>query len=147
MSTRGGRSSMREGPLSELFRNTDPASRPMDREPELESERRPPSDGTNYVAVIRVVGVGGAGCNAVNRMIEAGLRGVEFVAINTDRQALEESEADVRIPVGMELTRGRGEAAVPTSRLECAQAVQGMQSSHAPTPTLGWAETDLIDFA
>ena len=47
----------------------------------------------------------------------------------------------------MELTRGRGEAAVPTSRLECAQAVQGMQSSHAPTPTLGWAETDLIDFA
>jgi cell division protein FtsZ len=60
------------------------------------------------VAVIRVVGVGGAGCNAVNRMIEAGLRGVEFVAINTDRQALEVSEADIRIPVGMELTRGLG---------------------------------------
>ena len=58
--------------------------------------------------MIRVVGVGGAGCNAVNRMIEAGLRGVEFVAINTDRQALEVSEADVRIPVGMELTRGLG---------------------------------------
>ncbi len=61
----------------------------------------------------RVVGVGGAGCNAVNRMIEAGLRGVEFVAVNTDRQALEESEADVRIPVGMELTRGLGTGGDP----------------------------------
>ena len=107
MSTRGGRSSMREGPLSELFRNTD-ALAPVERGPDWESERRPASEGQNYVAVIRVVGVGGAGCNAVNRMIEAGLRGVEFVAINTDRQALEVSEADVRIPVGMELTRGLG---------------------------------------
>ena len=107
MSTRGGRASMREGPLSELFRSTD-AMAPVERGPNWESERRPASEGQNYVAVIRVVGVGGAGCNAVNRMIEAGLRGVEFVAINTDRQALEESEADVRIPVGMELTRGLG---------------------------------------
>ncbi|HET6691755.1 MAG TPA: cell division protein FtsZ [Miltoncostaeaceae bacterium] len=107
MSTRGGRASMREGPLSELFRSTD-AMAPVERGPDWESERRPASEGQNYVAVIRVVGVGGAGCNAVNRMIEAGLRGVEFVAINTDRQALEESEADVRIPVGMELTRGLG---------------------------------------
>jgi cell division protein FtsZ len=98
---------MREGPLSELFRSTD-AMAPVERGPDWESERRPASEGQNYVAVIRVVGVGGAGCNAVNRMIEAGLRGVEFVAINTDRQALEESEADVRIPVGMELTRGLG---------------------------------------
>ena len=81
---------------------------PVERGPDWESERRPASEGQNYVAVIRVVGVGGAGCNAVNRMIEAGLRGVEFVAINTDRQALEVSEADVRIPVGMELTRGLG---------------------------------------
>ncbi len=107
MSTRGGRASMREGPLSELFRSTD-AMAPVERGPDWESERRPASEGQNYVAVIRVVGVGGAGCNAVNRMIEAGLRGVEFVAINTDRQALEVSEADVRIPVGMELTRGLG---------------------------------------
>jgi len=98
---------MREGPLSELFRSTD-AMAPVERGPEWESDRRPASEGQNYVAVIRVVGVGGAGCNAVNRMIEAGLRGVEFVAINTDRQALEVSEADVRIPVGMELTRGLG---------------------------------------
>ncbi|HTI33361.1 MAG TPA: cell division protein FtsZ [Miltoncostaea sp.] len=107
MSTRGGRASMREGPLSELFRSTD-AMAPTERTPEWETERRPSSEGQNYVAVIRVVGVGGAGCNAVNRMIEAGLRGVEFVAINTDRQALEVSEADIRIPVGMELTRGLG---------------------------------------
>ncbi|HTI32402.1 MAG TPA: cell division protein FtsZ [Miltoncostaea sp.] len=107
MSTRGGRASMREGPLSELFRSTDAMSSP-ERPPDWESERRPSSEGQNYVAVIRVVGVGGAGCNAVNRMIEAGLRGVEFVAINTDRQALEVSEADIRIPVGMELTRGLG---------------------------------------
>ena len=81
MSTRGGRASMREGPLSELFRSTD-AMAPVERGPDWESERRPASEGQNYVAVIRVVGVGGAGCNAVNRMIEAGLRGVEFVAIN-----------------------------------------------------------------
>ncbi len=63
--------------------------------------------------MIRVVGVGGAGCNAVNRMIEAGLRGVEFVAVNTDRQALEESEADVRITVGAEMTRGLGTGGDP----------------------------------
>ena len=107
VSTRGGRASMREGPLSELFRNTD-ADGARRARARREAERRPASEGQNYVAVIRVVGVGGAGCNAVNRMIEAGLRGVEFVAINTDRQALEVSEADVRIPVGMELTRGLG---------------------------------------
>jgi len=60
------------------------------------------------MAVIKCVGIGGAGINAVNRMIEAGLRGVEFIAINTDRQSLDATEADVRIPVGLELTRGRG---------------------------------------
>jgi cell division protein FtsZ len=103
---------MREGPLSELFRSTD-AMAPVERGPDWESEHRPSSEGQNYVAVIRGVGVGGAGCNAVNRMIEAGLRGVEFVAINTDRQALEESEADVRIPVGMETTRGLGTGGDP----------------------------------
>jgi cell division protein FtsZ len=112
VSTRGSRPSMREGPLSELFRNTEPAyesrSRASDSEPE-----RPRGEGANYVAVIRVVGIGGGGCNAINRMIEAGLRGVEFVAINTDRQALEESEADVRIPVGMETTRGLGTGGDP----------------------------------
>jgi cell division protein FtsZ len=112
VSTRGGRPSMREGPLSELFRNTDALNPRPPQQPE--QDRGPgPSDLTNYVAVIRVVGVGGAGCNAVDRMIEAGLRGVEFVAVNTDRQALEVSEADVRIPVGMELTRGLGTGGDP----------------------------------
>ena len=112
MSTRGGRPSMREGPLSELFRNTDALNPRPPQQPD--PDRGPgPSDLTNYVAVIRVVGVGGAGCNAVDRMIEAGLRGVEFVAVNTDRQALEVSEADVRIPVGMELTRGLGTGGDP----------------------------------
>lgn len=109
MSARSSRPSMREGPLSELFRSTEPGDEPRGRGHEPEHDENPGlSDGSNYVAVIRVVGVGGAGCNAVNRMIEAGLRGVEFVAVNTDRQALEESEADVRIPVGLELTRGLG---------------------------------------
>ena len=104
---------MREGPLSELFRSTDPSAAPIERTAAPEPDRRTSSEAANFVAVIRVVGVGGAGCNAVNRMIEAGLRGVEFVAINTDRQALEESDADIRIPVGMELTRGLGTGGDP----------------------------------
>lgn len=104
---RPGRSSMREGPLSELFRSTDPSAFPVERDAPS-AARRNPGEASNYVAVIRVVGVGGAGCNAVDRMIEAGLRGVEFLAINTDRQALEDSDADVRIPIGLEITRGLG---------------------------------------
>jgi cell division protein FtsZ len=67
----------------------------------------------NYLAVIKVVGVGGGGVNAVNRMIELGLKGVEFIAINTDAQALLLSEADVKIDVGRELTRGLGAGADP----------------------------------
>jgi cell division protein FtsZ len=67
----------------------------------------------NYLAVIKVVGVGGGGVNAVNRMIELGLRGVEFIAINTDAQALLMSDADVKLDVGRELTRGLGAGADP----------------------------------
>jgi len=67
----------------------------------------------NDVAVIKVVGVGGAGVNAVNRMIEAGLKGVEFIAINTDAQALLMSDADVKLDIGRELTRGLGAGADP----------------------------------
>ncbi|MEN0104408.1 MAG: cell division protein FtsZ, partial [Curtobacterium sp.] len=67
----------------------------------------------NYLAVIKVVGVGGGGVNAVNRMIELGLRGVEFIAINTDAQALLLSDADVKLDVGRELTRGLGAGADP----------------------------------
>lgn len=68
---------------------------------------------TNYLAVIKVVGIGGGGVNAVNRMIDAGLRGVEFIAINTDAQALLMSDADVKLDVGRDLTRGLGAGADP----------------------------------
>jgi cell division protein FtsZ len=67
----------------------------------------------NYLAVIKVVGVGGGGVNAVNRMIEVGLKGVEFIAVNTDAQALLMSDADVKLDVGRELTRGLGAGAQP----------------------------------
>ena len=67
----------------------------------------------NYLAVIKVVGIGGGGVNAVNRMIEAGLKGVEFVAVNTDAQALLMSDADVKLDVGRELTRGLGAGSNP----------------------------------
>ena len=67
----------------------------------------------NYLAVIKVVGIGGGGVNAVNRMIDLGLRGVEFIAINTDAQALLMSDADVKLDVGRELTRGLGAGADP----------------------------------
>ena len=67
----------------------------------------------NYLAVIKVVGVGGGGTNAVNRMIEEGIRGVEFVAINTDAQALAISDADIKVHIGTDLTRGLGAGANP----------------------------------
>lgn len=67
----------------------------------------------NYLAVIKVVGVGGGGVNAVNRMIDAGIRGVEFIAINTDAQALLMSDADMKLDIGRESTRGLGAGADP----------------------------------
>lgn len=67
----------------------------------------------NYLAVIKVVGIGGGGVNAVNRMIDAGLKGVEFIAINTDAQALLMSDADVKLDIGRKLTRGLGAGAAP----------------------------------
>jgi cell division protein FtsZ len=67
----------------------------------------------NYLAVIKVVGIGGGGVNAVNRMIDAGLKGVEFIAINTDAQALLMSDADVKLDIGRKLTRGLGAGANP----------------------------------
>ena len=75
----------------------------------------------NYLAVIKVVGIGGGGVNAVNRMIEEGLRGVEFIAINTDAQALLMSDADVKLDVGRELTRGLGAGANPEVGEKAAQ--------------------------
>jgi cell division protein FtsZ len=71
------------------------------------------ADPHNYLAVIKVVGIGGGGVNAINRMIEVGLKGVEFIAINTDAQALLMSDADVKLDVGRELTRGLGAGADP----------------------------------
>ena len=73
----------------------------------------PRQTGSPYLAVIRVVGVGGGGCNAVNRMIEAGIEGVEFIAVNTDQQQMQMSEAPVKINIGRERTQGLGSGADP----------------------------------
>ncbi|MDX6672794.1 MAG: cell division protein FtsZ [Solirubrobacteraceae bacterium] len=67
----------------------------------------------SYLAVIKVVGVGGGGTNAVNRMVDAGLRGVEFIAANTDAQALQMCDADIKLNIGHELTKGLGAGANP----------------------------------
>ncbi|MDX6408684.1 MAG: cell division protein FtsZ [Gaiellaceae bacterium] len=75
----------------------------------------------NYLAVIKVVGVGGGGTNAVNRMVDAGLAGVEFIAVNTDAQALMMTDADVKIQVGAQATRGLGAGADPEIGLVAAQ--------------------------
>src|ERR1700749_2908811 len=74
----------------------------------------------NYLAVIKVVGVGGGGTNAVNRMVDAGLRGVEFIAVNTDAQALLMCDADVKIHIGSKITRGLGAGADPAIGREAA---------------------------
>src|SRR4051794_24271447 len=87
----------------------------------------------SYLAVIKVIGVGGGGTNAVNRMIEAGLTGVEFIAVNTDAQALLMSDADVKIHIGAQATRGLGAGADPAvgnaaaqeSRDELKEALKG----------------------
>ena len=88
---------------------------------------------SNYLAVIKVVGVGGGGVNAVNRMIDAGVRGVEFIAVNTDAQALSMCDADVKIHIGGTITKGLGAGADPRvgrdaaeeSREELKEAVRG----------------------
>ena len=77
--------------------------------------------GSEHLAVIKVVGVGGGGTNAVNRMVEAGVRGVEFIAVNTDRQALLMSDADKTIHIGEELTRGLGAGANPQVGCQAAE--------------------------
>ncbi len=76
---------------------------------------------SNYLAVIKVVGVGGGGTNAVNRMIEEGIRGVEFVAINTDAQALAISDADIKVHIGTDITKGLGAGANPEVGKESAE--------------------------
>jgi len=79
----------------------------------IKEGREMPETATNYLAVIKVVGVGGGGTNAINRMIESGLKGVEFVAINTDAQALLMSDADVKVYIGGNITRGLGAGSNP----------------------------------
>src|SRR5262245_1294547 len=76
----------------------------------------------NYLAVIKVIGVGGGGVNAVNRMIDAGLKGVEFVAVNTDAQALLMSDADLKLDIGRETTRGLGAGSDPEVGRTAAEA-------------------------
>jgi cell division protein FtsZ len=135
------RYSMRDGPLAQLFKATEAGAEqrgeargdeeqpPPEREPSPRARpqlvdlpeapagyaesRLPKADASAYLAVIRVVGVGGGGCNAVDRMIEAGVQGVEFIAVNTDMQQLHGSNAPVKIHVGRETTRGLGSGADP----------------------------------
>ncbi|MGE5691702.1 MAG: cell division protein FtsZ [Pseudomonadota bacterium] len=82
-------------------------------EPAPQLYRAPRGDASSYLAVIRVVGVGGAGLNAINRMVDAGVSQVEFVAVNTDLQQLGTNEAPVKIHIGRDLTRGLGSGADP----------------------------------
>src|SRR5947199_10267070 len=84
----------------------------------------------NYLALIKVVGVGGGGSNAVNRMVDAGLSGVEFIAINTDAQALLMCDADVKMPIGSSVTRGLGAGADPSvGRLAAEQRRDELQQA------------------
>jgi len=88
---------------------------------DLQKEPHVGSATQNYLAIIKVVGVGGGGVNAVNRMIEAGLRGVEFIAVNTDAQALLMSDADLKLDIGQGLTRGLGAGADPDKGRQAAE--------------------------
>jgi cell division protein FtsZ len=128
------RASMRDG-LNELFRRTEddlssPGSPPI---PEQLPQFGPAASDRPYITTIKVVGIGGAGTNAVNRMVDAGIRGVEFIAVNTDLQSLNTCDADVKIHIGQELTHGLGGGADPEvgrqatedSRDEIKQAVRG----------------------
>ena len=101
------RPSMKDG-LSELFRRTNDSVRPADP---LGADQA--VKGRPYVTTIKVVGVGGAGTNAVNRMVDTGVKGVEFIAVNTDVQQLDVCDADVKIHIGQEITHGLGGGADP----------------------------------
>src|SRR5256885_5788423 len=98
-----------------------------------ERARQSEMDTGSYLAVIKVVGVGGGGTNAVNRMVDAGLKGVEFIAVNTDAQALQMTDADIKLQIGGQLTRGLGAGADPDtgygaaneSRDEIKEALKG----------------------
>src|SRR5919198_887577 len=113
------RASMREGPLADLFRSTSERERPADRpsdpptEEETSAYEAPLGPPRPHEPVLRVVGIGGAGVNAVNRMVEARVPGVEFMAINTDLQSLQQSSADVTVHLGSGVSRGLGAGSDP----------------------------------
>ncbi len=114
---------MKDSGLSFLFRGTEGAEEERPEDQETDAARRSliqPS--RTFPAVIRVVGVGGAGTNAINRMLEANLEGVEFIAINTDAQALAMCEADHKLRIGRELTKGLGGGSDPRVGREAALA-------------------------
>ncbi len=130
------RHSMRDGPLAQLFKQTETVSeiaakadaaaetgtRPQMVEPSGDRlDQAPRAAESPYLAVIRVVGVGGGGCNAINRMIEAGVGGVEFIALNTDIQQLQMCEAPTKIQIGREDTKGLGSGADPDVGREAAE--------------------------
>jgi cell division protein FtsZ len=98
-----------------------PASRFLAPMPESAPRLEVAGDVASYLAVIRVVGVGGAGLNAVNRMLDAGIAQVEFVAVNTDAQQLELSDAAVKVRIGDELTHGLGSGADPATGRRAAE--------------------------
>jgi len=107
---------MKDG-LSELFRRTDGGVPPGEH-----AGLEPPVKGRPYVTTIKVVGVGGAGTNAVNRMVDSGVKGVEFIAVNTDVQQLDVCDADVKIHIGQEITHGLGGGADPEVGREAMEA-------------------------
>jgi cell division protein FtsZ len=102
-------------PVPQIRAVPPPVTRYIDPLPEQPARlhRVPRGDTGSYLAVIKVVGVGGAGLNAVNRMIDAGISQVEFIAVNTDMQALHMSDAPVKIHIGQDLTQGLGSGADP----------------------------------
>ena len=78
----------------------------------------------NQIAKIKVIGVGGGGCNAVNRMIESGVKGVEFIVANTDKQVLDASPAETKLQIGMSITNGLGAGANPEVGREAAEELR-----------------------
>src|SRR5262249_22191275 len=91
-------------------------------------------EGTAYLAVIRVVGVGGAGLNALDRMIDAGITQVDFVAVNTDIQQLQMSDSPVKVHIGSELTEGLGSGADPEIGRRAAEGRHGPEKAEARGP-------------
>ncbi|HEV8453183.1 MAG TPA: hypothetical protein VGQ45_17255, partial [Gaiellales bacterium] len=115
-----GRAKSKAAPAAAAAADVRPAL--IDLPEPTDTSRFPRPEGQPYLAVIRVVGVGGGGCNAVNRMIESDVKGVEFIAVNTDIQQLQMSDAPTKIHIGREQTQGLGSGADPEVGRESAEA-------------------------